>query len=229
MKRLYGPIALLSAAAVVSLSSYAIADDKSADLAEKLTSATAVYQELLTAPDRGVPKELLEKCKCIAVIPHTVKGAFVYGARHGNGVMSCRHADGAWSAPSFVTLTGGSVGPQIGIETSDLVVFFMNERGARSLMTGSKITLGGSASVAAGPFGRTGEASTDLKLNAEIYTYAKAKGLFAGVSIAGARLAANKDKNALFYGGPVTVSQLLFDGKSPAVPAGAEGFRKALP
>jgi lipid-binding SYLF domain-containing protein len=143
--------------------------------------------------------------------------------------MSCRDAGGAWSPVCFVGLTGGSVGFQIGAETSDLVLFFMNERGARSLMTGSKFTLGGQASVAAGPLGRSGEASTDLKLDAEIYTYAKSKGLFAGLSIAGARLAADKKANAQFYGRPVTVKALLFDRKAPRAPEAAETFRKALP
>jgi lipid-binding SYLF domain-containing protein len=229
MKKICGSMALVAAIAAVSLVSPAIAEDKGNDLAEKLTNATAVYHELLTTPDHGVPQALLEKCKCIAVIPHSIKGAFGYGAQRGTGVMSCRHADGQWSPPSFVSLTGGSLGFQLGVESSDLVLFFMTEHGARSLMTSSKITLGGQASVAAGPLGRSGEASTDLKLDAEIYTYAKSKGLFAGVSILGARLAANKDKNAEFYGRPVTVKQLLFDDNAPTATAQAEVFRKTLP
>jgi lipid-binding SYLF domain-containing protein len=143
--------------------------------------------------------------------------------------MSCRNAEGKWSPPSFVGITGGSWGLQIGAESSDLVVFFMTERGARSLMTSSRITLGAKASVAAGPFGRSGEASTDLKLNAEIYTYAKSKGLFAGLSIEGARLAADQKSNAQYYGQPVSIKQLLFEHKAPRVPEEAETFRRALP
>ncbi len=176
-----------------------------------------------------MPEALLKNCRCIAVIPHEIKGAFVYGARHGTGVMSCREARGKWSPPCFVGITGGSWGLQIGGESSDLVLFFMSERGARSLMTSSKVTLGGKASVAAGPFGRSGEASTDLKLNAEIYTYAKSKGLFAGLSIEGARLAADKKSNAQYYGQPVTVQQVLFEQRAPTVPEEAQEFRKALP
>jgi lipid-binding SYLF domain-containing protein len=198
-------------------------------LDQKLIDATAVYKELLAEPDRGVPQALLEKCDCITIIPHVIKGAFVYGARYGTGVMTCRNSDRKWSPPSFVSLTGGSVGFQIGAETSDLVLFFMTERGARSLMTSSKVTLGGEASVAAGPVGRSGEASTDLKLDAEIYSYAKSKGLFAGLSIAGARLAADKDANALYYGQRVSVKQLLFDQNAPKLPAEAAALIQARP
>lgn len=203
--------------------------EKAEKLDQKLIDAKAVFQELLATPDRGVPEALLERSRCIAVIPHVVKGALGYGARYGTGVMSCRNEQGEWSPPSFVRIGGGSVGLQIGAESSDLVLFFMTERGAHSLMTGSKITLGGKASVAAGPLGRSGEASTDLKLDAEIYTYAKSKGLFAGLSIEGARLSANQEANARYYGKPVTVDQLLFGHDAPPVPAEAEAFRSALP
>jgi lipid-binding SYLF domain-containing protein len=229
MNRLSGLFGIAAVIAVIGLTSLAFAADAETKLDQKLTDATAVYHELLSTPDRGVPEALLKNCQGIAVIPHVLKGAFVYGGRFGTGVMSCRNAAGKWSPPCFVGLAGGSVGFQIGAETSDLVLFFMSERGARSLMTSSKITLGGKASVAAGPFGRSGEASTDLKLNAEIYTYAKSKGLFAGLSIEGARLAADKKSNAQYYGQPVSVKQLLFEQRAPRVPEEAEAFRKALP
>jgi lipid-binding SYLF domain-containing protein len=229
MIRLSGWIAVAAVIGAIGLASPAAAADAGAKLDQKLTDATAVYHELLTTPDRGLPEALLKDCRCIAVIPHVLKGALVYGARFGTGVMSCRDAQGRWSPPSFVRLYGGSWGLQIGGESSDLVLFFTSERGARSLMTGSKFTLGGQASVAAGPFGRSGEASTDLKLNAEIYTYAKSKGLFAGLSLAGARLSADKKSNALYYGRPVSVKQLLFEQRAPRVPEEGVAFRKALP
>ena len=124
---------------------------------------------------------------------------------------------------------GGSFGLQAGAETSDLVLFFMSERGARSLMTSSKITLGGEAGVAAGPFGRNVEANTDLKLDAEIYTYAKSKGLFAGVALTGARLSADKKSNKELYGTSVTLKQLIFEHKAPKVPQSARQFMSALP
>ena len=223
--------ALWAAAAVAALglASPALRAEADTDLDQKLTDATNVYRELLSTPDRGVPEALLAKCRCLTVIPHAIKGALVYGARFGTGVMSCRNAEGKWSPPSFVRLTGGSIGPQIGAEASDLVLFFMTERGAQSLMTGSKFTLGANAGVAAGPLGRSGEASTDLKLDAEIYTYAKSKGLFAGLSLSGARLAADKKANARFYGQPVSLKQLLFEQNPPAVPSAAAEFLKALP
>ncbi len=229
MIKFTGSFGAALAIAAIGLASPALAEEAGTKLDQKLTDATAVYHELLSTPDRGVPEALLKQCRCIAVIPHVIKGAFVFGARFGKGVMGCRNAEGSWSPPSFVTITGGSWGLQIGGESSDLVLFFMSERGARSLMTGSKVTLGGTVSVAAGPLGRSGEASTDLKLNAEIYTYAKAKGLFAGLAIEGARLAADKKSNARYYGEPVTVKQLLFEHKAPKVPAAAEAFRSALP
>ena len=225
MKKLAAVIGIAAAVVTACSDSQAVAADK---LGQKLADAKAVYQDLLSSPDRGVPQALLEKAVCIAVIPHVVKGAFGYGARYGQGVMSCRGGEGGWSPPSFVSLAGGSVGFQIGAEASDVVLFFMTERGARSLLT-SKITLGGNASVAAGPAGRSGEASTDLKLEAEIYSYAKSKGLFAGLSIEGARLAADKRANAQYYGQAVSVQALLFEHKAPRVAAEAEAFRKALP
>ena len=214
---------------ITGLCGPAVAAETDAKLDQRLEDATAVYRELLATPDRGVPEALLRDCRCIAVIPHVLKGAMVFGARHGTGVMSCRAARGNWSPPSFVSLTGGSWGLQFGGESSDLVLFFMSERGARSLMNGSKLTLGGKASVAAGPVGRTGEASTDLKLDAEIYTYAKSKGLFAGLSVEGARLAPDQKANTAFYGREVSARQLLFENQAPRVPREAQAFCKALP
>jgi lipid-binding SYLF domain-containing protein len=195
---------------------------------KKLTEATAVYHELITASDRAVPKELLENCRCVAVIPNVLKAALGYGARHGSGAMTCRTGKD-WSAPAFVNISGGSFGLQLGAESSDLVLFFMNDRGARSLVKGSGITLGGEASVAAGPFGRTGGADTNLELKSEIYSYARSKGLFAGLSIEGAHLGTNSEDIVSYYGHGVTYQQLLFGGGPKTMPAEAETFRKTLP
>ncbi|MEQ1834230.1 MAG: lipid-binding SYLF domain-containing protein [Candidatus Eisenbacteria bacterium] len=194
----------------------------------KLTDATAVYHELLTSPDRGVPKELLDNCKCVAVLPGVLKAAIGYGARHGSGVLICRTASG-WSSPAFVNISGGSVGFQLGAESTDLVLFFMTDRSARSLVNGSRITLGGKLSVAAGPFGRSGEAATNLELKSEIYSYARSKGLFAGLSVEGARLAPNATDITNYYGSGVTYNQLLFGRGSKNKPAESETFRKTLP
>jgi lipid-binding SYLF domain-containing protein len=139
--------------------------------------------------------------------------------------MTCRTTNG-WSAPAFVNISGGSVGLQMGAEATDLVLFFMNDRGARSLVNGSRITLGGKASVAAGPFGR--RAATNLELKSEIYSYARSKGLFAGVSLEGARLAPNRQDIVGYYGPGVTYKQLLFGDGPAQMPAEANEFRKAL-
>ena len=192
---------------------------------ERLGNAREVYLELAKSE---VPKELQEKCKCVAVIPGVVKGALGFGGRHGKGVLACRDAAGTWSPPIFLTLSGGSFGLQIGVEKADVVLYFMNEKGARSLVE-SKFTLSGKAGVAAGPVGRTGEAATDIKLNAEIYSYAKSKGLFAGISLEGARLAPDNDALKRFYGESARPESILFQQKSPSRPAAIQPFLQVLP
>lgn len=198
------------------------------DLAERVTNAREVYQELIQSRDRAIPEALLVDCRCVAVLPRVLKGAIVFGARHGKGVVSCRNSDGAWSPIAFFKLTGGSWGLQIGAEATDVVLFFMTERGARSLLE-SRFTLGGKLSVAAGPVGRSAEASTDVKLEAEIYSYARSKGLFAGISLEGARLAPDQEAIAKYYGQPVSARRLLFDHRAPRRRAEMEAFLAALP
>lgn len=197
-------------------------------LARKVRSSTDVYTEILQVPDRVVPKKLLERARCVAVIPHIIKGAIGYGGRHGKGIVSCRNDGGRWSPPAFVQLSGGSVGFQIGVEATDLVLFFMTERGARSLLE-SKFTLGGDVSIAAGPAGRTAQANTDLKLKAEIYAYAKSRGLFAGISLEGARLAPNHKAIRRYYGKRLWPDEILFEHKVPHLPPEARAFQRALP
>jgi SH3 domain-containing YSC84-like protein 1 len=215
-------------AATACLNSPSAAADQVISLNERITESTAVYQELLASPDRGVPTELLEKCRCIAVIPGFVNTAFVYGGQLGLGVMSCRNAEGKWSPPTFVGITGGSWLKEIG-ESSDLVLFFMNEEGAKAVLTTKRLTLGRTATVAAGPFGKSGKASPDLKLDSDIYTYARVKGVLAGIPLTGSRMAPDEKGNAKYYGQPATAQELLFDQKAPTVPEEAEAFRKALP
>lgn len=193
--------------------------------AERLSDAASAFQEIKTTE---VPKELLEKCKCVAVIPGVVKGALGFGGRHGKGVISCRDSAGVWSPPAFLTLSGGSFGLQIGVEKADVVLFFMTEKGARSLVE-SKFTLGAKAGVAAGPAGRTAEADTDLKLNAEIYSYAKSKGLFAGISLEGARLSPDNDALHRFYGESAKPDEVIFQQKAPSRPAAVQSFLQVLP
>jgi lipid-binding SYLF domain-containing protein len=196
-------------------------------LARKVEASTEVYRELLETPDRGVPRRLLRQAKCIAVIPHVVKGAIGFGGRHGKGVISCRNDEDRWSPPAFLEISGGSFGFQIGVEATDLVLFFMNERGVKSLLN-SKFTLGAEASVAAGPAGRSAEASTDIRLKAEIYSYAKSKGLFAGISVEGARLAPNDVAIRRYYGKRIRPETVLFEHQVPSVPSEARAFVAAL-
>lgn len=193
--------------------------------AERLADAREAYLEL---KNTEVPKELLARCKCVAVIPGVVKGALGFGGRHGKGVISCRDSAGVWSPPAFVTLSGGSFGLQIGVEKADVVLFFMTEKGARSLVE-SKFTLGAKAGVAAGPAGRTAEADTDLKLNAEIYSYAKSKGLFAGISLEGARLSPDNDALHRFYGEAAKPDRVLFHQEAPSRPPAIQPFLEVLP
>lgn len=196
--------------------------------AERLDEAREVFQTLVNMSDSKVPKPLLDKCRCLAVFPGVVKGALGWGGRHGKGVMTCRNARGTWGPPVFLTLTGGSFGLQIGIEKADVVLFFMNDRGARSLVE-SKFMLGGKGSVAAGPVGRTAEADTDIELNAEIYSYARTKGLFAGLSLEGAKLGPDKDATNRFYGRTIEPRAVLFEHKVSSPPPSAQRFLAALP
>jgi lipid-binding SYLF domain-containing protein len=198
------------------------------DLAQRVTEAREVFQTLIRSRDREIPEALLGDCRCVAVLPRVLKGAIVFGARYGKGVVSCRDAEGVWSPIAFFKLTGGSWGLQLGAEATDVVLFFMTERGARSLLE-SRFTLGGKLSVAAGPVGRSAEAATDVKLEAEIYSYARSKGLFAGISLEGARLAPDQEANAKYYGQPVSARALLFEHRAPRRPAEMETFLAALP
>ena len=204
------------------------AADTVSDEAERLDKARIAFQEIRDMKDENIPRPLLEKARCVAVFPGMVKGALGWGARIGKGVMSCRDASGHWGPPVFLTVKGGSFGLQIGVEKADVVLFFMTDESARALMQ-SKFTLGGKAGLAAGPVGRTAEASTDLKLDAEIYSYARSKGLFAGISLEGARVAPDDKANRRFYGPAADAKKILLTHEAPAHPAAAESFTAALP
>ena len=194
----------------------------------KVDTATQVYRELVDLPDREVPERLLEDARCIAVIPNVIKGAFVWGGRHGRGVMTCRDEAGTWSPLIFVKISGGSFGLQIGGESADLVLFFMTERGAKSLIK-SRFVIGGDASAAAGPLGRTAQIATDIRLSAEIYTYAKTRGVFAGLSVEGAVLTPDQKWISRYYGRRVWPEALLFEHEAPASPSESGRFLSELP
>ncbi len=169
--------------------------------------AARVFKEIMDAPDQGIPHGLLDKAKCIAIIPGDVKFAFIFGGNYGRGLAVCRTANG-WSAPMFIAVDGGSVGYKIGGSSTDLIMLFMNDHALRSLLS-DKFKLGGEASVAAGPVGRHAAASTDLKMNAEILTYSRSKGVFAGVSLDGAVVQADKSGDRAMYGESVDRHEIL--------------------
>jgi lipid-binding SYLF domain-containing protein len=170
-------------------------------------------------PDKGIPEEVLEHAKCVAVVPHMVKGGFVFGAEGGKGVATCRTASG-WSAPAFITISGGSWGLQIGVEAVDVVMIFQNDKAMQRLLE-SNFQVGGDASAAAGPVGRHATAGTDWKMDTEILTYSRAKGAFAGLTLTGASLRQDSDSRHAMYGDVTTRALLL--GEVP-VPAEAQPF-----
>src|SRR5713226_36606 len=190
------------------------------DATERLENATNVMHEIMAMPDKGIPEEVLEHAKCIAVVPHMVKGGFIFGGKGGKGVASCRTANG-WSAPAFITISGGSWGLQIGVEAVDVVLIIQNEKGMQKLLS-SNFQIGGDASAAAGPVGRHAEAGTDWKMDTEILTYSRAKGAFAGLTLEGASLRQDDDSRRAMYGRKVTTRALLL-GKVPA-PTAAQPF-----
>lgn len=201
----------------------ALASDREDDVT-RTHKAAQVFKEIMDAPDRGIPSDTLAKAKCIAIIPGDKKFAFVFGGSYGRGLASCRTGHG-WSAPIFIAIDGGSVGYQIGGSSTDLVMLFMNDHALQSLL-GDKFKLGGEASVAAGPVGRSATAATDVRLNAEILSYSRSKGVFAGVSLDGAVVQADKSGDEAMYGDGVTRHEIV--SGSVAVPASAEGLVHVL-
>jgi SH3 domain-containing YSC84-like protein 1 len=177
--------------------------------AKRLKTAGIVFTEIMKTPDKGVPQELLESSECIVIVPGMKKAAFIVGGNYGRGFMLCRQASGVgWSAPAGVKVEGGSIGFQIGGSETDVIMLVLNKRGAEKLLS-SKFTLGADASVAAGPVGRTSSADTDAKLHAEILSYSRSRGAFAGVSLEGATLRPDEDSNAELYGSKLTNEQIV--------------------
>src|SRR6266481_6835718 len=195
MKRLL----ILCVVACLTASTFAKDEDQDQNKAEdRVKAAGTVMEEIESAPDQGIPEEVLASAECVAVVPTMLKGGFIVGARYGRGVASCRTPKG-WSAPAFFTVEGGSFGLQIGGQAVDLVMLIMNQEGMRNLLS-SKFQLGADASVAAGPVGRHAAADTDWKMKAQVLTYSRARGVFAGVSLSGAVIKQDKDATRDFYG-----------------------------
>jgi len=188
------------------------------DSMDRIHDAANVFQEIMNAPDRGIPQNILDNAQCIGIIPGVKKAGFIVGAKYGKGVMVCRAHNG-WSAPSTVVVEGGSFGFQIGAGETDVILVVQNRDGERKLMQ-DKFTLGASAGAMAGPIGRTAQAETDAQLHAEILSYSRSRGLFAGVDLEGSTLRPDNDDNQKIYGRPVTQREILTGQVRP--PAAAD-------
>jgi SH3 domain-containing YSC84-like protein 1 len=198
------------------------ADKERGKQEERLQNSGMVMSEILNIPD-NIPQDLLDKARCVLVIPSVLKAAFVVGGSYGRGTMVCRSGEslsGTWGAPAMFVLEGGSVGFQIGGEATDFVLLIMNDHGANSLLH-SKVKLGGDISAAAGPVGRTAEANTDAYMRSEILTYSRARGLFAGISLEGASLRPDEEGNEALYGRKISTSEIVL-GPSPAIPSSGQ-------
>ena len=193
--------------------------------ASQASKSAKVLDEIMATPDKGIPRDLLDKAECVLVFPNVVKGGFIVGAQGGRGVASCRTKSG-WSAPAFFEIKGGSVGLQIGGQSTDFVLLIMNESGMKSLLS-DKFELGGEGSVAAGPVGRTASASTDVKLDAQILSYSRTKGLFGGISLKGSVISPDKSDMEGTYGKGVRAETILAADKSRA-PQEVQVFPNAL-
>src|ERR1019366_2601119 len=194
------------------------------DLQARIDASKVVLDQIMAAKDRSIPMNILQQATCIGVVPGLLKGAFVFGGQYGQGVVTCRTGHG-WSAPVFIRMAGGSFGFQIGGQATDLILIAVNDRGFQDLLK-NKFKIGGDASAAAGPVGRSGQAATDWKMNAELLSYSRAKGLFAGIDLDGTSVSQNSDDTSLFYG-PSHSFESVLNG-SVEVPPGAVEFVRAV-
>jgi lipid-binding SYLF domain-containing protein len=200
------------------------ADKDRSDIDKRIEASATVLDEIMSTPDKAIPDKIMSDSKCIAVIPSMIKIAVGFGGNHGKGVATCRTAHG-WSAPAPITITGGSWGLQLGGQAVDLVMVVTDEKGMQQLLS-SKFKLGGDASAAAGPVGRTADADTDWKMKAEVLTYSRARGIFAGIDLNGSAITQDKDETRILYGKMVDFADLL-DGKIPP-PKESEPFLAAV-
>jgi lipid-binding SYLF domain-containing protein len=199
MKQLLGVVCLLAAAAVPAYADTA---------AERLAESALVLKEIMQAPDKGVPTDLLNKARCVVIVPGLKKAGLLIGGKYGRGFITCHTAGGEWGAPAALRVEGGSVGFQIGASETDVIMLLMDERSVKGIME-SKFTLGGDADVAAGPVGRSATAQTDATMNAKILSYSRSRGVFAGIALTGATLRQDLDENASLYGKKLTTREIV--------------------
>jgi len=217
-------MSLLLMCALGLVGTSAFAGSAREDTVDRMQKSVDVLHSIMSTPDKGIPEEVLSNAKCILVVPDLIKGGFIFGGKHGRGVATCRTADG-WSAPAFVSIGGGSWGLQIGIEGVDLVMLVMNDRGLQHLLS-SKFELTGEGSVAAGPVGRHASAGTDWKMNTEMLTYSRSKGVFAGITLEGAVVEQDNDSTRAIYGKHMMFRSIL--SGNAATPRSADAFVRAV-
>ncbi len=217
---------LLSVMAITVLATAGMTAQAATELDQRVATATQILQDLKSIPENAVPPALLNRAYAVAVIPSVIKAGFIVGGTYGKGVIVARRAEGTWSNPAFVQLTQGSLGFQAGAQSTDLILVFKTQRALDGLSSG-KITLGADASIAAGPVGRQATASTDLQMQSEIYSYARSRGFFAGVSLQGGVLSMDRKSNGVYYQGETSAAKILTDTTIPA-PASGRRFIDTL-
>jgi lipid-binding SYLF domain-containing protein len=217
-------LALSTVALIFATQSWATGDKDQSDIAKRIDSSATVLNEIMGTPDKAIPDSIMNNAKCIAVVPSMVKIAIGFGGNHGKGVATCRTSTG-WSAPAPISITGGSWGLQLGGQAVDLVMVVTNDQGMQHLLS-SKFKLGAGASAAAGPVGRDATADTDVKMRAEVLTYSRARGIFAGIDLSGAAITQDKDDTRVLYGKMISFATILH-GKVPA-PSGSDSFLVAV-
>ena len=219
---------LLTSLAIIVIGLSLAAPSAAATREEKrVRDATEALNQLLRIPEQSVPPSLLSRAYAVAVVPNVVKAAFGVGARHGKGIIVVRQDDNTWSNPAFVALTGGGFGFQIGAQSTDVILVFKSRRGVDGITSG-KLTLGADASIAAGPVGRHSSAATDFQFQAEVYSYSRSRGLFAGVALEGTGVTMDRRANAAFYGSPDVTPESIFSGASGDAPDSASEFVQIL-
>jgi lipid-binding SYLF domain-containing protein len=219
------PSLTAAAAGLVAIAVNSAAIDLSTKATNRIRSAATILKEIHAVPDKDIPQELWDKAECVMVVPSLKKAAFVFGGEYGSGLMSCRH-ERQWGAPVFMQVGKGSWGLQVGAESIDLVLLIMNSRGVEKML-GNKVSLGAEASVAAGPVGRDARAATDAQLKAEILSYSRTQGLFAGVNLSGGVVKPDTDDNVDLYGKGTTARDVVI-GNTSQPPAAAQPFMEAL-
>lgn len=216
---------------VVTVAAPQARDDDEGDEAARVAAATTVFNEIMDVPEAAIPRAVLAKAEAVAVFPSVKKGGFVFGGQWGRGIMSVRSPQGTWSAPAFLTLTGGSFGLQIGGQAIDLVLVVMDRQGLERLVR-NQFKIGVDASAAAGPVGRDAQASTDIQMRAKILSYSRARGLFAGVTVNGGTIKQDRDAHERFYGRSYSTKEIVFErlgGAPPPVPAWRSALVKHVP